>query len=381
METNSFTLMRTDNPKYIQSNSTLMKTRFMLLRTVLTVFTMLFMAAGLLAQQPGQLYFEDFEGGNGGWVTGSSSVVNNWAYGDPDGMHVQNAYSGTMCWHNGIVQNKQWAPNEVSWVTSPKFDFSAVPVDPVFRMALTTWSFVLGNGLSLYYSTDSVNWYIVGSISDPNWYNTPVMNVLGGNGWSDSLTNYFPVKGAWSQFEHTLNGLGGEEEVWLRVYFSGYYPYTFAKNGNTFGESAFDDVLVYEPFNAQIVDLSTHSSVTDFVIMKGQCIDLGVNVGGFVAPVSIAWNTGQTGQPISVCPTATTTYTATVTDASKGVVVISATVVVVDTLTVAAEYDGQQVCDTAQTTLYAFASGGTPPYTYAWSPTDSLNPTDRKSVV
>ncbi len=381
METNSFTLMRTDNPKYIQSNSTLMKTRFMLLRTVLTVFTMLFMAAGLLAQQPGQLYFEDFEGGNGGWVTGSSSVVNNWAYGDPDGMHVQNAYSGTMCWHNGIVQNKQWAPNEVSWVTSPKFDFSAVPVDPVFRMALTTWSFVLGNGLSLYYSTDSVNWYIVGSISDPNWYNTPVMNVLGGNGWSDSLTNYNPTKGAWGQYEHTLNGLAGEKEVWLRVYFSGYYPYTFAKNGNTFGESAFDDVLVYEPFNAQIVDLSTHSSVTDFVIMKGQCIDLGVNVGGFVAPVSIAWNTGQTGQPISVCPTATTTYTATVTDASKGVVVISATVVVVDTLTVAAEYDGYTVCDTARTTLYAFASGGTPPYTYAWSPTDSLSPTNAAVVV
>jgi hypothetical protein len=48
----------------------------------------------------------------------------------------------------------------------------------------------------------------------------------------------------------------------------------------------------------------------------GQCVELTPQIGGGVAPYAVRWSDGSTSGTREVCPTATTTYTAVVTDSS-----------------------------------------------------------------
>jgi hypothetical protein len=52
------------------------------------------------------------------------------------------------------------------------------------------------------------------------------------------------------------------------------------------------------------------------VLCPGSCVTLSATASGGTAPYSYAWSNGATGNPITVCPKATTTYTVTTTDSS-----------------------------------------------------------------
>jgi gliding motility-associated-like protein len=90
---------------------------------------------------------------------------------------------------------------------------------------------------------------------------------------------------------------------------------------------------------------------------------------GGSAPYSYAWNNGAGAvQSPTVNPATTTTYTLTVTGANGCINTDQATVTVNESLPTAnAGADFITNCNTPTATLSGSASGGVPPYTYAWN--------------
>ncbi|MCB0562675.1 MAG: hypothetical protein KDD09_27175, partial [Phaeodactylibacter sp.] len=80
---------------------------------------------------------------------------------------------------------------------------------------------------------------------------------------------------------------------------------------------------------------------------------------------TFAWSTNENGTTITVCPLVTTDYFVTVTDANGCTDVDVITVTVAPSPAVDAGPD-VTLCEGLSTTLLVSASGGTPPYTYAW---------------
>lgn len=56
-------------------------------------------------------------------------------------------------------------------------------------------------------------------------------------------------------------------------------------------------------------------NTTDQIICSGSCATVTASVSGGTSPYTYLWNTGQSTSSINVCPTVTTQYTVTVTDA------------------------------------------------------------------
>jgi gliding motility-associated-like protein len=96
-----------------------------------------------------------------------------------------------------------------------------------------------------------------------------------------------------------------------------------------------------------------------------------VTAGTGTPPYSFSWNTGQTTASInSLCAG---TYTCTITDSASCAFTVTATVTspppVVVTIATPAD-----ICIGQSSTLTASASGGTPGYTYTWTPAFTGNP-------
>jgi hypothetical protein len=101
-------------------------------------------------------------------------------------------------------------------------------------------------------------------------------------------------------------------------------------------------------------------------ICVGSSATLSDGTSGGTAPYTYAWTGGATTISTTVSPTATTTYTLTVTD-SNGCQDTSTVVVTVNSAPVAEAGLAQTICAGANATLSGSASGGTAPYTYAWT--------------
>jgi len=184
-------------------------------------------------------YFEDFENGEGGWMTGGTN--NSWALGTPSGTFINAAYSGV----NAFVTNPagQYNNNENSYIESPCMDFSSLVVDPVlrFKHIFVTeaccdegWVDISFNG--------GTTWTRLGTVgSGDNWYNDAF------NDWWDGNSGSATV---WRTAAHLLDGAAGESSVKIRFFFS--------SDGSVLAEGfGVDDIEIFEQpaINAGVTEI------------------------------------------------------------------------------------------------------------------------------
>jgi len=118
----------------------------------------------------------------------------------------------------------------------------------------------------------------------------------------------------------------------------------------------------------QVVPCSSTPSVTaqGGSVCLGECATVTSSPFGGTAPYVYLWNTGATTQNITACPTSTTVYSVTITDAASATASTTATVTVNPSVTVTITA-GSINCFGGTTTATAAATGGSPGFTYSWS--------------
>jgi hypothetical protein len=184
-------------------------------------------------------YFEDFETGQGGWLSGGAAST--WAFGTPAKLTINSAGSGINSWVTGGLGTTRYNNNENSFVESPCFNLTGLNA-PILRMKVWWTSETGWDGSNVQASTDGgLTWANVGNFNDPNnWYNNNSIDGLPGGsliGWSGSGTL---SSSGWRTAERALTGLGGQQNVILRVNFGS------DASVNGFDGMAFDDVNIFE---------------------------------------------------------------------------------------------------------------------------------------
>ncbi|MBK6700115.1 MAG: DUF11 domain-containing protein [Saprospiraceae bacterium] len=112
-------------------------------------------------------------------------------------------------------------------------------------------------------------------------------------------------------------------------------------------------------------------------ICAGQTVTLTANGTGGTAPLGYSWSPdGQNVQQIVVNPVITTIYVVTVTDANGCSATNSTTVIVNPKPQVNITPLNPVICNGAKTSLTAIVFGGTPSYSYLWSPSTGLSCTN-----
>jgi hypothetical protein len=187
-------------------------------------------------------YFENFENGRGGWTSGGTN--SSWELGTPANPVINSAASGSNAWITSATG--QYNGNEQSFVLSPCFNFSSV-LNP--RIAFSVWwnSEFSWDGAALQSSIDGgQTWQVVGffggTVGDPdNWYNDNTIDGAPGNqfeGWTGRVSSGNGSNG-YLLAQHDLVGLGGQQQVNLRV--------VFGSDGFVQDDGfAFDDVLIFD---------------------------------------------------------------------------------------------------------------------------------------
>lgn len=224
-------------------------------------------------------YYENFEGGNGGWLPGGSN--SSWALGTPNKTTITGAASGTQAYVTGGVGTTPYNSNEDSEVLGPCFDFSSLQ-NPWISLSIWWHSENSWDGSNLQASTDFGNtWVTIGQAFDPgNWYNnaTIISNPGGdGNGWCGGAFNSGTGSNGWVTAAHRLDGLAGQQSVRLRI--------TFGSDGSVQDDGvAFDDIRISE---GPVVNLGA-----DTLLCFGDTIfvDAGSGFSGY------AWNSGSQSQ-------------------------------------------------------------------------------------
>jgi hypothetical protein len=177
-------------------------------------------------------YFNDFESPNNSWT--ASGTNSSWQWGVPSGNVIDTAYSGQHAWVTKL--NGSYNSSELSYLTSPCFDFSQLTNDLYvnFKSIHLTESDYDMHWLEV--STDfGQNWQKVPNTSiSKNWYNNTIQKSWDGimNQWKESYT--------------IIRNLAGEPQVKFR--------YVFITDNNTQLEGVgIDDFSIKE---RQAVDLS-----------------------------------------------------------------------------------------------------------------------------
>ncbi|MBW6516321.1 MAG: T9SS type A sorting domain-containing protein [Candidatus Cloacimonetes bacterium] len=174
-------------------------------------------------------YFEDFEGGDGGWTSGAVTGNNQWEFGTPAQGTINSAHSGANAWMTKLAVN--YENNANSWLMSPEFNFA--DVDTPF---MSVWLNIYCEG---YYDGMILESSINGG--------TTWDHVLGDDGFYNNFETYGAIpapnwsgyNGTWSQFSTFLPQLANQPSVKLR--------FRFGSDGSVSADGmAVDDVLIYD---------------------------------------------------------------------------------------------------------------------------------------
>jgi len=175
-------------------------------------------------------YNEGFESGDGGWIAGGTSST--WELGAPSNSLINQANNGSNAWVTNLTGD--YVANELSFVESPCFDFSALSVDPVFRFAhIFDTENCCDEGYVDISFDAGTTWNRLGASGEgQNWYDDAFNNEWDGTGSTSGGTE-------WRTAEHLLDGASGESSVKLRIFFS--------SDGSGQNEGfGFDDISIFE---------------------------------------------------------------------------------------------------------------------------------------
>jgi len=170
-------------------------------------------------------YTENFETNNGGWV---SRTTHSSRFFNLDTLPYLNGPQGNgSSW---FTETNVSINGTYFWVESPIFDLTAV-TNPILTMDIKHQLYS-SDFFRVEYSTNGgTSWTILGSGSDPNWYNSS-------NRWTNSYTN--PVD-QWQKVQHDLCAVAGQGCVKLRVYGRAYYG---NPNYSDWYKFAFDNIEI-----------------------------------------------------------------------------------------------------------------------------------------
>jgi hypothetical protein len=149
-------------------------------------------------------YAEDFEASNGGWSVSGTSP--SWEYGVPTAANtiITAAKADGNIWKTNL--DGPYSNNELSYLASPCFDFSAEANDPTVAFDLIYHTESGWDGLWVQLSTDGgATWSDLGSGAAPTWYNNA-------SGWWTGTS----ASNAWNPYQHALDGSAGSAAVRLR---------------------------------------------------------------------------------------------------------------------------------------------------------------------
>lgn len=155
-------------------------------------------------------YFEDFESGNGFWYNALNTPGTRWEYGTPGFAPLNSAFSGTQCWDVNLTT--PYGNLAYAVLASPAFAIASmqeVLID--FWHNRRTETDV--DGTLLEYSTDGVNWQVLGEVNDSlgsNWYNGSLYG--GRSGWSG-------IGAGWTRSTYRFKPAAGTAGIRLRFIF------------------------------------------------------------------------------------------------------------------------------------------------------------------
>ena len=252
-------------------------------------------------------YREGFETSDGGWS--AEGVGSDWIWGTPAKSIIVGAGAGNKCWITGGLTSGPYNSGEASWLKSPCFDFSNIPL-PRIAMKIFWDTEQQFDGASLQYSLDNgATWTTIGAPGgtgpcerSANWYNTTAINYLGPitntqQGWSgNTKTSTGSCRGGggsgrWVDVFHTIPGAGGKPLVQFRFLFGA------GNICNNYDGFALDDIIID---NARAEGVSFDYSCIDanslqFTSTTNSCITNWV--WSFGDPATGANNQATTSSP------------------------------------------------------------------------------------
>ena len=175
-------------------------------------------------------YFENFETWSGGFLVDQNSVNSTWEFGQPQGVILNNAASGTNTWTTNL--DGAYSNNESSYLVAPCFDFTGLENDPYLSFALNVNAESNFDGLWVETSTDGgENWNKLGLVgTGTNWY-TEVDNNFG-DWWSGQINNWMIVR-------HVMENTADSSDVRVR--------FAFDSDGSvTYEGFSIDNVYIYD---------------------------------------------------------------------------------------------------------------------------------------
>ncbi|MEQ8909142.1 MAG: choice-of-anchor J domain-containing protein [Vicingaceae bacterium] len=185
-------------------------------------------------------YTNDFETSPDEWTV--SGQLASWQKGAPTRSPINFAASGTQAWVTNLTG--AYNNNELSYLTSPCFDFSASIGDPIMSFNLFYDTEFTYDFAWMEYSTDNgVSWSrLTAAANASNWYNYTTPTATNPDVWSGNSN-------AWLSVENILTGLAGEPQVKLRM--------VFDSDAGTLRQGVgFDNFAIRNP---QAFDLSVNS--------------------------------------------------------------------------------------------------------------------------
>ncbi len=318
-------------------------------------------------------YNEGFET-SAAWTSGGTN--SDWAWGAPSHPLINSAGGGAKCRCTGGLTGSFYNNGELSWLMSPCFDFTTLTYPWIsFKIFWETeWKY---DGMVLQYSLNgSSTWVNVGTDTDPvnclndNWYNynsiTGLSSANPKQGWTGrSGATAGACQGGhgslgWVTAKHCMSALAGKPNVRFRFLFGA------GTTCNGYDGIAIDDILIDNaaPNIASFTSLCTSSNTSVFTNTSAPC------------PSQYSWNFGDPGSGasnISSLQNPNHTYSAAgtynVSLTASGPCNASGTVLVpLSMISVTAAGTNVTCFGANDGTASAAVTGGTGPYSYAWTP-------------
>ncbi|MBL7922991.1 MAG: immune inhibitor A [Bacteroidia bacterium] len=200
-------------------------------------------------------YFENFDNGNGNWNSLTQSGT-GWELGLPSAPGTQGAYSSPNCW--GTDLDSGYRAGSFAYLSSPKFYIASL-TQPYFSFRQFRYMSSGLDGMHMEYSTDDVNWNLLGAYGTPfgaNWYNSSSI-------FSTGQAAFTGNSNGWLQSGISLDFLGSPDSIRFRFVF---------RSNSSFGSAQpgifLDDVSLAEyPFAA--ADVALLSILSPSAIVNG----------------------------------------------------------------------------------------------------------------